>query len=175
MNSTFLLSVAGGQVEWGDFLFYLVTFVILVALVKHFAWNSITGMMDKRAEKIADDIDSAAKDRKKAAELAEKREAALKDSRAEASEIINNAKKSGEEQKSNIINGANEEATAMRERAEKDIAQQKEDALKGVKAQVAELSVEIASKVIQKELDPSGHKALVDSYIEGLGKQNETR
>ena len=175
MISAFLLSAGENQIQWGDFLFYLITFIVLIWLVKYFAWDSVAGMMDKRATKIANDIDSASNDRKKAAELAKKREAALKDSRAEASQIVDQAKKNGEDQKATIINDANEEAAAMRDRAQKDIAQQKEEALEGVKDDVAELSIEIASKVIQKELNPSNHKDLVDSDIEGLGKHNENR
>ncbi|KRN89008.1 F0F1 ATP synthase subunit B [Ligilactobacillus ceti] len=173
MNSTFLLDAQG--VQWGDFLFYLVTFLLLIAAIKHFAWDSIAGMMDKRAEKIADDIDSAERNRIKAAELAEQREAALKDSHIEASQIVDRAKKNGEEQKATILASANSEATALKERARKDIEQERQDALEGVKNDVAELSIEIASKVIQKELNASGHETLVDSYIEGLGKHNETR
>lgn len=47
--------------------------------------------------------------------------------------------------------------------------------MSGIKNDVAELSIEIASKIIQKELNAEDQKALVDSYIEGLGKQNGIR
>ena len=81
MNATFLIGAAEG-VQWGDFLFYLLTFVVLIAAVKHFAWGPVTEMMEKRANKIANDIDSAEDARKKAEELAAQREEALKDSRS---------------------------------------------------------------------------------------------
>lgn len=88
MNSALLLATAEGGVQWGDFLFYLCTFLILIALVKHFAWGPVTEMMEKRADKIANDIDSAETARKKAEELAAKRESALKDSHVEASKSL---------------------------------------------------------------------------------------
>ena len=50
-----------------------------------------------------------------------------------------------------------------------------QEAMSGIKNDVAELSIEIASKIIQKELNAEDQKALVDSYIEGLGKQNGIR
>ena len=173
MYSTFLLGDAG--VQWGDFLFYLIMFIIMLLIVKHFAWGPVTKMMDKRATKISSDIDSAEKARKEAEDLAAKRQTALENSRTEAAGIIDRAKQNGEQQKASIVNAANEEVKTMKVNAKKDIQQEKQDALSSVKNDVAELSIEIASKIIQKELTPESQKELVDSYIEGLGKQNETR
>ena len=173
MYSTFLLGDAG--VQWGDFLFYLVLFIVMVLIVKKFAWGPVTEMMDKRATKISNDIDSAEKARKEAEELAQKRQAALDDSRNEAADIIDRAKQNGEQQKASIVNAANEEVKTMKANAKKDIQQEKQDALSSVKNDVAELSIEIASKIIQKELDQESQKQIVDSYIEGLGKQNGNR
>ena len=135
-----LLSAAEGGVQWGDFLFYLVTFIILIALIKHFAWGPVTEMMEKRAEKIANDIDSAEDARKKAEELAAKRESALKDSHVEASKIIDRAKQNGEQQKANIVSAAQAEVDTLKQNAKKDIAQEREEALANVKNDVAALS-----------------------------------
>ena len=173
MYSTFLLGDAG--VQWGDFLFYLIMYIIMLLIVKHFAWGPVTKMMDKRATKISNDIDSAEKARKEAEDLAAKRQTALENSRAEAAGIIDCAKQNGEQQKASIVNAANEEVKTMKANAKKDIRQEKQDALSSVKNDVAELSIEIASKIIQKELTPESQKELVDSYIEGLGKQNGNR
>lgn len=173
MYSTFLLGDAG--VQWGDFLFYLIMFIIMLLIVKHFAWGPVTKMMDKRATKISNDIDSAEKVRKEAEDLAAKRQTALENSRTEAAGIIDRAKQNGEQQKASIVNAANEEVKTMKVNAKKDIQQEKQDALSSVKNDVAELSIEIASKIIQKELTPESQKELVDSYIEGLGKQNGNR
>ena len=173
MYSTFLLGDAG--VQWGDFLFYLIMFIIMLLIVKHFAWGPVTKMMDKRATKISNDIDSAEKARKEAEDLAAKRQTALENSRTEAAGIIDRAKQNGEQQKASIVNAASEEVKTMKANAKKDIQQEKQDALSNVKNDVAELSIEIASKIIQKELTPESQKELVDSYIEGLGKQNGNR
>ena len=173
MYSTFLLGDAG--VQWGDFLFYLIMFIIMLLIVKHFEWGPVTKMMEKRATKISNEIDSAEKARKEAEDLAAKRQTALENSRTEAAGIIDRAKQNGEQQKASIVNAANEEVKTMKVNAKKDIQQEKQDALSSVKNDVAELSIEIASKIIQKELTPESQKELVDSYIEGLGKQNGNR
>ena len=174
MNSTFLLGAAEG-VQWGDFLFILILFVVLMLLIRKVAWNPVSDMMEKRANKIAADLNSAEEARKKAEELADKRQIALKDSHVEASKIIERAKQNGEQQKASIVDSATLEVKAMKDNAKKEIQQERKEALASVKNDVAELSIEIAAKIIQKELNTADQKALVDSYIEGLGKQNGIR
>ena len=171
MNSTFLLGAAQ-QIAWGDFLFYLILFVILMALVGHFAWNPIQNMLQKRADKISNDLDSAEGARLKAEKLAQQREDALKDSHNEANQIVTRAKDNAEHQRSAIVQKANDDVTTLKSHAQEDISRQKQEALDGVRNDVAELSIEIASKVIEKELTVDDQKELIDKYIEGLGKQN---
>ena len=67
------------------------------------------------------------------------------------------------------------EVTRLREKARTDISQEREEALSSVKNEVADLSLQIAAKILNKELTPDAHEALIDSYIESLGKANETR
>lgn len=155
----------------GDMIFYLVSLVILMLLVKKFAWGPITKMMQDRADKIANDIDSAESSRNEASKLAEQRESELQNARSEAATIVGNAKQSGESQRTQIITSAQSEAQALKENAQQDAEQAREDALKSAKDDVANLSIEIASKIIHKELSAGDQKALIDSYIEGLGKE----
>lgn len=160
------------QLYLGDMIFYLISFLIMAALVWHFAWKPVTQMMQKRAAKIADDIDSAEHSRDSAAKLAAKRQAELKGSRQEAATIIDNAKKSGESQRTTIIETAQKDAQALKSRAEEDAKQARTDALKGAKDDVANLSVEIAEKLIKKQLNAKDQQELIDSYIEGLVKND---
>ncbi|WP_281164712.1 F0F1 ATP synthase subunit B [Liquorilactobacillus sicerae] len=173
MSSEFLLGASG--ILWGDTLFYLVLFIVLMALIKHFAWGPVTSMMEKRADKIASDIDNAEQSRQKAEKLENQRQAALKDSHVEASQIIERAKSNGEQQKETIVDNANQEVATLKENAKQDIARERQNALNSVKDDVAELSLAIASKVIVKNLKLEDQKELIDSYIEGLGKQNEAK
>ncbi|KRM13519.1 F0F1 ATP synthase subunit B [Paucilactobacillus suebicus] len=154
----------------GDMIFYIISFVILMLLVKKFAWKPVVKMMHDRAEKIANDIDSAEQSRNEASDLATKRQSELQNSRQEAATIIGNAKQSGEKQRSQIVASAQNDAQALKENAEQDAKQARQDALKSAQNDVANLSIEIASKIIHKELNADDQKALIDSYIEGLGK-----
>ena len=138
------------QLYLGDMLFYLVSFLIMAALVWHFAWKPVTQMMQKRADKIANDIDSAAQSREEAQKLA--------------------AKRAGESQRAEIIATAQQDAQNLKNQAQKDAEQARQDALRGAKEDVANLSIEIASKLIHKQLNADDQQALIDSYIEGLVK-----
>lgn len=158
------------QLYLGDMLFYLVSFLIMAALVWHFAWKPVTQMMQKRADKIANDIDSAAQSREEAQKLATKRQEELKGSRQEAATIIDNAKQAGESQRAEIIATAQQDAQNLKNQAQKDAEQAWQDALRGAKEDIANLSIEIASKLIHKQLNADDQQALIDSYIEGLVK-----
>ena len=99
------------QLYVGDMLFYLISFIILAALVWHFAWKPVTDMMEKRAKRVANDIDSAQENRKKAATMAAQREAELKGSKQEAAKIVSDAKRSGENQRTKIVEAAQNDGT----------------------------------------------------------------
>jgi len=167
----FSYSVVGAQLYVGDMLFVMLTFLVLMWLIKLVAWKPVTKMMQDRSDKIVNDIDSAKESRTKAAELAQKRQAELDKTRDDASGIINNAKQNGQRQQEQIVEDARNEASNLKSSAEKDIEQQRQEALANSRKDVASLSIDIASKIISKELNEDDQKGLVDSYIEGLGKQ----
>ncbi len=163
-----LLVLGANQVALGDMLFILISFIILALLVKHFAWSPVTKMMDARSEKITGDLDYADQERSRAEKLAKEREDALKNSRAEAVEIVSKAKESGETQKKSIVSDAHSEAEELRQRAKSDAEKAREDAMASAQNDIANLSLEIASKVISKELNADDQKSLIDSYIKEL-------
>ncbi|GHN53056.1 F0F1 ATP synthase subunit B [Lactobacillus delbrueckii] len=159
---------AGAEISIINTLWYLIVFSILLLAVKHYAWGPVKDMMEKRRQKVIDDLDQAASDRKKAEILANEREAALKNSRQEATQILSDAKSNAQKIGKQIVSEANAEASAIRERAKADAAQAKTDALNEARDEVADLSVTIAEKVIAKNLSAADQKDLVDQFIKGL-------
>ena len=159
---------AGAEISIINTLWYLIVFSILLLAVKHYAWGPVKDMMEKRRQKVIDDLDQAASDRKKAETLANEREAALKNSRQEATQILSDAKSNAQKTGKQIVSEANDEASAIREKAKADAAQAKTDALNEARDEVADLSVTIAEKVIAKNLSAADQKYLVDQFIKGL-------
>jgi len=154
----------------GDFILIAGSFLLLIFLVKKYAWGNISSILDERAEKISSDIDGAEEARKKAEELASKREAELAGSRTEAKTIIENAKETAEKSKADILAEAKLEAGRLKEKANQEIAQNKAEALQSVKGDVADLTISLAEKILSKNLDSQAHKELIDQYIDQLGE-----
>ena len=140
----------------------------MLLLVKHYAWGPVSDMMEKRRQKVINDLDSAASDRKKAETLANEREAALKNSRQEATQILSDAKTNAQNTGKEIVASANEDAAAIRKKANEEAAKAKSDALNAARDEVADISVAIAEKVIAKNLSAEDQKDLVDQFIKGL-------
>lgn len=153
----------------GDFILIAGSFLLLIFLVKKFAWGNITSILDARAEKITNDIDEAEAACKKAEELAAKREAELAGSRQEATTILETAKETAEKNKAHILSEANQEALRLKEKAQLEISQNKEEAMNSIKGDVADLTVNLAGKLLSQQLDSEGHRQLIDRYLNELG------
>ncbi|EOT47088.1 MULTISPECIES: F0F1 ATP synthase subunit B [Enterococcus] len=160
---------------WGNIIVVSGAMLILLLLLKHFAWGSVSEMLKQREDKIANDIDSAEQSRLKAAALEQEREAQLLNSRAEAATIIQQAKDNGEMTRQTIVEDAKDEASRLKTKAQSDIAIEKDAAYQAVKDDVAAISLQIAEQILRKELSKDAHEALIETYIDTLGSTNETR
>ncbi len=154
-----------------DVLYQLVAFLILMWLLKKYAWGPLVRVMKQREDHIAGEIDAAEKAKREANKLLQEQQKLLKEARQESQQFIENAKKQGEAQKEEIIQAAKQEAERMKEAARMEIQQEKEQAVAALKEQVASLSVLIASKVIEKELSEKDHKALIEETIKKAGEE----
>ncbi|MBZ5749119.1 MULTISPECIES: F0F1 ATP synthase subunit B [Metabacillus] len=161
---------AGVGLNTGDILYQLVIFLVLLALLKKFALGPIMNMMKQREEHIANEITSSEERNKEALKLIEEQRELLKQARLEAQSLVENAKKLGEQQKEEIIQAAREESGRLKDGALKEIEQEKEQAVAALRAQVASLSVLIASKVIEKELNEQAQEKLINDYINEVGE-----
>ena len=85
--------------------------------------------------------------------------------------MIENSKEHGEAQRKEIIEIAREEAERLKESARLEIEQQKEQAVTALREQVASLSVMIASKVIEKELNEEDQQKLINDYVQRAGEE----
>ncbi|MGT2780087.1 F0F1 ATP synthase subunit B [Streptococcus lutetiensis] len=143
--------------------------ILLLVLIKLFAWEQLTGVFTAREEKIANDIDGAEAARKEAEALAAKRQEELAGARTEAAQIIDDAKETGKNQEIKIVAEAHEEASRLKAKANQDIEQSKAEALSSVKGDVADLTVLLAEKIMTANLDKEAQSNLIDSYLDKLG------
>lgn len=161
--------VAAGGVEWGTVIVQVLTFIVLLALLKKFAWGPLKDVMDKRERDINRDIDDAEQAKLNAQKLEEENKQKLKETQEEVQKILEDAKVQARQQQEQIIHEANVRANGMIETAQSEINSQKERAIADINNQVSELSVLIASKVLRKEISEQDQKALVDKYLKEAG------
>ena len=160
-----------GGLRVGDMLFQLVVFLILLALLKKFAWGPLMNMMQKREEYVSSEIEEAKKSRLEAEEYTKEAAAQLNKVKQEAQQIIEDAKKAGIKQEQDIIDSATKEANRIKQQAQVDIQNEKDQAIQALQAQVSSLSVLIASKVIEKEISTQDQEKLINEYIKEVGEE----
>lgn len=163
------MSTLINETSFGNIIIVTGSFLLLLVLVRIFAWEQITGIFKAREEKIANDIAGAEDAREKAETLAAKRQEELAGARTEATQIIDDAKETGKSQEAKIVAEAHEEASRLKAKANQDIEQSKAEALSSVKSDVADLTVLLAEKIMTTNLDREAQSDLIDSYLDKLG------
>ncbi|MDA8353763.1 MAG: F0F1 ATP synthase subunit B [Firmicutes bacterium] len=151
-------------------LFQVVAVLILMLLLKRYALGPIMNVMNERQEYIEKQISSAEESRKEAEKMVSEQKEALARSRQEAKELLERARAQKEREAEEIIRDARERADRMISEARSEIASEKEKAIKELRDQVGVLSVSLASKVMEKELDPKDQAKLVDQYLDQVGE-----
>jgi len=150
-----------------------IAFAIVVIVLKKFAIPSIMEGLDKRNEQIEGDLKNAEMTKEEAEKLLVDYKAQLNEARTEAKKIIDEGKSLGENLRQEAITKAQEEANQLIVRAQEEIEREKDKAIKELQSQIAEISIEVASKVVQKSLSREEHGKLIDDYVAEVGKLYE--
>lgn len=154
---------------WESFVFAIIAFGILYYLLNKYAFGPLFGMIDKRREYIQNEINSAEESRKQAEQFLQQQKQAVEEARDEAAKMIEQAKLTSSRQAAEIIDQARAEAARLKEDALKEIENEKNKAIAQLRSQVSAMSVMIASKIIEKQIDEQTHQQLVDQYLAEVG------
>lgn len=160
-----------GGLRVGDMLVQLFFFIVLLVLVKKYAWGPVMAMMEKREKYVANEIEAAEKSRVEAEKASKEANEQLRQTKQDAMKIIEDARNAGVKQEKDIIQSARAEAERIKVAAQADIQNEKEKALQALQDKVASLSVLIASKVIEKELSAADQENLINEYIKEVGEE----
>ena len=157
------------EAEPGLMIWTVISFFILLILLRKFAYKPLVGMMSKREETIRESIEEAKRTRESAEELHEKYKQLIAEARGEAKKIIDEGKTLGEQARKDMITKANEESNRIVKRAQEQIAMETERALSKLREQIADLSIAAASKVIDRSLSKEDHMKLLEEYVSKIG------
>lgn len=159
------------SIVWTSTVYALIAFLILLFLLKKYAFGPLFGIMEKRREHVMKEIETAEANRKQAEQLLQEQKQALEKARQEAFDIIEQARQTSSRQAEEILAQAKQEANRIKEDALKEIENEKRKAVAALRSQVSAMSVMIASKIIEKQIDEKSHKELVEQYLQKVGDQ----
>ncbi|SFL87915.1 F-type H+-transporting ATPase subunit b [Paenibacillus sp. 1_12] len=157
------------HIEWSTFFIQIVAFLLLYLLLQKLAFGPLFGMMEKRRQLVKDQIQTAENNRKQAEQLLEEQKLSLQQTRKEAQDIIEQAKQISSKQADEITAAARAEATRVKDEAIRDIENEKHKAVAALRSQVGAMSVLIASKIIEKQIDEKSQEQLVEHYLKEVG------
>lgn len=155
---------------WQDTsLWVLVAFVIVIGIMaKAGVHKTIAGGLDKRAQKIADELEQARKLRDEAQELLAQYQRRQREAEEEAKGIIEQAKKDAQRLAAESREKIAEQIERRAKAAEDKIARAEAQAIAEVRGQAADLAIETAREIIRSRMDKGAQSALVEKSIDGL-------
>jgi F-type H+-transporting ATPase subunit b len=146
-------------------------FLLLVFLLKKFAWGPVIGALEKRENQIAQDKQAAADARKSAEELKKELDERLAQISTEAAQKMAAAVKVGEAQKEQLLAQAQEQTQQLLKQATQQIQAEKIKALADVRSEIASISVLAASRVVERNLKEDAADQLVTKILEEVQKK----
>ena len=150
----------------------LLNLFIQVMVIKKFLFKPIREILAKRKAMADAEIADATKAKEEAESLKSEYEASMKEARDKANDILATAQKSAAQQSEEIIKEANAQAVSIKSKAERDIEQERRKAVNEIKDEIGDMAMEIAGKVIGREINSSDHEKLIDDFINKVGEES---
>ena len=160
-----LLDVNPGLMIWT-----VITFIILVLILKKVAWKPILTALDKRESDIKESLAQAEKAKDEAKKILEENQANLAKAEDESKKIIEQSRAYAESLKEQLIKDSKDQAKKIVDEASSEIQRKKDAAFEELKGQIAEIAVNAAEKIIRESLDAQKSKQVIDKYLNDVNK-----
>ena len=152
-------------------LFTLCNLVITFLILRKFLFKPVKKMIDSRQKEI-DDLYADAGAAKSAAEaMRSDYEQKLLEARQTSAEILRQAQSDADAKGEEILRQARSDADALRDKARSDIALEKKKALNDIKSDISQIALDIAEKVVEKEINAADQQALIEEFIRNMGDE----
>jgi F-type H+-transporting ATPase subunit b len=154
---------SANELLWGS-----IAFILVFLVLAKFAFPNAAKALRDRTEKIRGDIEFAERDREEASELLADYRSQIAAAREESTRILEDARRTAEQVRTELKAKAEEESARMIERAREDISGERERAIADIRREVGSLAVDLAGRLIGDSLDRDRQLSLVDRYIDEL-------
>ncbi len=155
------------ELIWG-----FISFALLMVVFSKFVFPQLGKLLDERRARIQGQLEQAETTRQEAEELREQYATQLSEARREADGIRDEAREDAERARSERVSAAEQEAEQIIAAAREDAQAERGRVVADLRSQVAVIAVDLAGKIVQRELDPQQHSDLVDRYINELSSLN---
>ena len=152
------------------FVAQICNLMIQLVIFKKLLLNPVKKVIAERKAKADSQIADAQKLRTEAEEMKAAYEQNLQNARAEANQIVASAQKTAAARTEEMLGEARAQAAALKQKAEADIAQERKKAVNEVKDEIGGMAMEIASKVVEREIREQDHQDLIDEFIKNVGE-----
>ncbi len=159
------------SIDPSTIVFTLINTLIIALLYFKFLHKPVCRILDKRAEQVNKDMDDAQKAKEEADKVKAEYEQRLLESKEEANRIVADASRRAQLREEEILKEANEEAAAMKQRAEESIEREKKRAVNEIKGEISEMVVMAASKVAEKEITADDNENIINTVLSEIGEQ----
>ncbi|HXN92506.1 MAG TPA: F0F1 ATP synthase subunit B [Candidatus Sulfotelmatobacter sp.] len=169
------LATAGVVTIDGTVIVELITFLVMLAILARYVYPRIVEVAEARQRAIAQQLKEAEEARAAAQAQLEEATAKLNDARKSAQSVLDAAAKSAEQLRQELRQKADEEAKRSVENARKQIEAERDQAIRTVRTEVADLVVTATEKVIGETLDDAKHRRLIERAIEEVASGDGSR
>lgn len=152
------------------FIATIINLFIQIWLLKKFLFKPVHKVLEERKKLADQQIEDAKAAKAEADSIKAEYEKNMANATAKAAQIVTDAQKQAQKRADQIVQQAEAEASSMKAEAAADIAQEKKKAVNEVKDQIGGLAMDIAGKVVEKEIDPNDHRKLIDEFIDKVGE-----
>lgn len=161
----------GGDIMGFDFtlLFVVVNFLGLLIILYLLLWEPILKVLDDRAATIETDLTTASKNREEAGSLKGKYQHLILGSKQERQELIAEGRKEGQAERQRIVGEARSEADKVIERTRGELEAAADEARRDLRKEIGGLSVELARKILAREVSEDDNRRLVEDFLAKLG------
>jgi F-type H+-transporting ATPase subunit b len=153
-------------------IFQICNLFITIWIVKKLLYKPVMNILAKRQEEVDTIYSEADQAKNDATEMKNQYTEKLSHAREEADSIVRNAVQNAERKGEQIVAEAKDQAVYMKQKAEMEIEQEKRKAFADVKSEISGIAVEIASKVVSREIDEKDHVQLVEDFIKNVGENS---
>ena len=158
--------------DFGNVFWTVLIFVGLLFVLGKYAWRPMLEALNRREQFIRETVEGARRERAEAEKMLAEYRQMIARSRQEAQAIIDQGRQDAETMRQRLHEQARKESEQMIERARQEIALTKQSALQELQTVAADLSVDVARKIIQRNLSVSDQQRLVEESLKQLARGN---